>query len=98
MVNQPPEGSPLKVKPVIDRAEGLTAPVLGLFGKEDRFPSPEEVARLDEELSRLGKRHVFHSYEGAGHAFFNTASTSYRPEAAQDGWRRIFEFLAEELG
>jgi carboxymethylenebutenolidase len=98
VVNQPPEGSPLKVKPVIDRAEGLTAPVLGLFGKEDRFPSPEEVARLDEELSRLGKRHVFHSYEGAGHAFFNTASTSYRPEAAQDGWRRIFEFLAEELG
>jgi carboxymethylenebutenolidase len=98
VVAEPPEGAPLTVRPLLDRAPNLSAPLLGLFGAEDRFPSPEEVRTLDEELTRLGKRHEFHTYAGAGHAFFNTASTSYRPEAAQDGWRRILDFLSAELG
>ncbi len=97
VVAAPPEGSPLTVRPVIDRAPDLNAPLLGLFGREDSYPSPHEVEELDRELTRLGKRHEFHSYEGAGHAFFNVASPSYRPEAANDGWQRIFAFLGREL-
>lgn len=97
VVNQPPEGAPVRVRPVIDRAPELHAPLLGLFGNDDSFPAPDEVRRLDEELTRLGKAHEFHSYDGAGHAFFNTAAPSYRPEAANDGWQRIFRFLSEHL-
>jgi hypothetical protein len=32
-------------------------PILGLFGAEDKNPSPAEVAQIDAELTRLGKEH-----------------------------------------
>ncbi|MGA2519523.1 MAG: dienelactone hydrolase family protein [Acidimicrobiales bacterium] len=97
VVNAPPEGAPLKVGPIIHLAEHLSCPLLGLFGAEDQFPSPEEVGVLESELARLGKSFEFHSYEGAGHAFFSTNRTAYRPEAANDGWERIWDFFAAHL-
>jgi carboxymethylenebutenolidase len=80
-----------------DLAPRLSCPLLGLYGLEDSNPSPDDVARLDAELTRLGKTHEFHSYPGAGHAFMNDGRPSYRPEAAEDAWRRTLEFLAEHL-
>jgi len=97
VVSTPPAESPLKVTAVIDRAPKLAGAVLGLFGNEDSYPSPAEVDQLDAELARLGKPHEFHRYDNAGHAFFNTAAPSYRPEAARDGWARIFAFLETHL-
>jgi carboxymethylenebutenolidase len=92
-----PEGAPMKLTPVIDLAENMACPLLGLFGLDDQFPSSEEVDEIDAELTRLGKDHEFHRYEGAGHAFFNTARDSYRPAAATDGWERIFDFYGRHL-
>jgi carboxymethylenebutenolidase len=97
VVNDPPSEFPLKVGSLIGRASELSAPLLGLFGVEDKFPGPDEVAKLDEELTRLGKPHEFHSYEGAGHAFFAVDRPSYRPEAAVDGWRKIVDFYGTHL-
>jgi carboxymethylenebutenolidase len=98
VVNQPPAESPMQVSAVVDRASKLTGPVLGLFGNEDSYPGPDEVNALDAELTKLGKPHEFHRYDGAGHAFFNTAAPSYRPEAAKDAWGHIFTFFAANLG
>ena len=64
-----------------------------MFGAEDQYPSPDEVDVLEQALLDAGKEFEFHRYEGAGHAFFNTDRTSYRPEAAADGWQRIWEFF-----
>ena len=97
VVKEPPADSPLKAGPLISRAADLSCPLLGLFGEEDRFPAPDEVAELDAELTRLGKEHEFHSYPGAGHAFFAVERASYRPEAAVDGWKRIFDFFGRHL-
>lgn len=97
VVKEPPADSPLKAGPLISRAADLSCPLLGLFGGEDRFPAPDEVAELDAELTRLGKEHEFHSYPGAGHAFFAVERASYRPEAAVDGWKRIFDFFGRHL-
>ena len=36
-------------------------------------------------LTDAGKEFEFHTYEGAGHAFFATDRPSYRPEAAAEG-------------
>jgi carboxymethylenebutenolidase len=80
-----------------DLTEDLSCPLLGLFGKEDRRPSPEHVAKMEAELKRLGKTYEFHSYDGAGHSFFTTDRTAYRPEAAVDGWNRIFEWYGKYL-
>nr|WP_312871676.1 dienelactone hydrolase family protein [Amycolatopsis acididurans] len=70
---------------------------LGLFGVDDQYPSTEEVRQLSAELERHGKPHEFHTYEGAGHAFFAVDRPSYRPEAANEGWRRVFDFFGTNL-
>lgn len=97
VVGTPPEGMPLKVGPIADKAPQLSCPLLGLFGADDQHPSPAEVQELDAILTAAGKPHEFHSYEGAGHAFFSTDRPSYRPEAAKDGWQRIWTFLTANL-
>jgi carboxymethylenebutenolidase len=93
----PLEGSQLKAGPIAHLAEDLSCPLLGLFGEEDQHPSPSEVAELDEILNDAGKTHEFHSYPGAGHAFFAVNRPAYRPEAASDGWQRIWDFFGRYL-
>ncbi|MEE2852638.1 MAG: dienelactone hydrolase family protein [Actinomycetota bacterium] len=97
IVEDPPEGMPKVMKPILDLATSLSCPLLGLFGLDDRFPAPAAVATLDAELNKLDKPHEFHSYEGAGHSFFSVDRPAYRPEAAVDGWRRIDEFFTTYL-
>lgn len=75
----------------------IACPILGLFGEDDPNPSPSDVARLDAELTRLGKPHEFHSYAGAGHAFMNEGRPSYRPDAARDAWRRCVAWFDQYL-
>ena len=72
-------------------------PLLGLFGAEDQYPSPEQVAELRQILTDNGKTFEFHSYEGAGHAFFAVDRPSYRVAAANDGWERIEAFYGQYL-
>ena len=58
----------------------------------------EVVEVLGDALREAGVTFDFTTYDGAGHAFFNVDRPSYRPEAAADGWRRIFDFLARTVG
>jgi carboxymethylenebutenolidase len=97
VVAPPPEGVPLKVKPVIDKAADLRCPLLGLFGADDTFPTVDEVKEMERVLGELGKTFEVHVYDGAGHAFFSTDRTSYRPEAANDGWQRIWDWFGRYL-
>lgn len=97
VVNDPPADSPLKMTSLLSKAPDLSCPLLGLFGEDDKFPAPDEVAALDAELTELGKEHEFHSYPGAGHAFFAVERTSFRPAAAKDGWAKIFAFYGRHL-
>ncbi|MEO3742851.1 dienelactone hydrolase family protein [Plantactinospora sp. B5E13] len=97
VVGDPPKDFPLRVRPLLDQAPSLSCPLLGMFGAEDQYPSPEQVAELDRELTRLGKPHEFHSYDGAGHAFFAVDRPSYRPQAAVDGWQKVRAFFDRHL-
>ncbi len=81
----------------IDMTPDLRCPLLGLFGAEDRNPSPEHVEVMEKALSEHGKNYEFHSYEGAGHAFFSVDRPSYNLDAAKDGWKRIWAFYGEHL-
>lgn len=93
----PPEGFPLQVEPIGHLTKNLRCPLLGLFGTEDQYPSPEAVAELEALLKQHGKSHELHSYEDAGHAFFSVNRPSYRPQAATDGWSKILRFFGEHL-
>jgi carboxymethylenebutenolidase len=92
----PPEGMPMR-KNIVDQLPNLRAPLLGLFGADDKYPSPEQVAELRQILTDNGKTFEFHSYEDAGHAFFAVDRPSYRVAAANDGWERIEAFYGQYL-
>jgi carboxymethylenebutenolidase len=81
----------------IEFTETLGCPLLGLFGKEDARPSPDDVAKTEEVLKRFGKTYEFHFYENAGHSFFSVDRPNYRPEAAVDGWNKVFDFYGRYL-
>jgi carboxymethylenebutenolidase len=91
------DGMPSRMQPIRDRLGDLRCPLLGLFGVEDKHPSPAHVAELDALLTSLGKEHEFHSYEDAGHAFFAVDRPSYRPAAAKEGWATLLGFFAQHL-
>ncbi len=97
VVGTPPEGFPLQVSPLADRIGELSAPLLGLFGNDDSYPSPEQVDELEGLLQQHGKTYEFHRYDGAGHAFFSVDRPSYRPEAAIDAWGHVTDFLARHV-
>ena len=81
----------------IDYTPSLKAPMLGIFGNEDRNPSPDHVNRLEAELKQLGKSYEFHRYDGAGHGFFGPQRPGYRIEQAIDGWKKVMAFFGNQL-
>jgi carboxymethylenebutenolidase len=97
IVNPPPDGFPLKVGAIVGLAPDLSCPLLGLFGAEDKYPTPDETAELSKVLDELGKPHEFHTYDDAGHAFFAVDRPAYRPAAANDGWQKVFDFYGRYL-
>jgi carboxymethylenebutenolidase len=77
--------------------KNMSCPLLGLFGKEDKNPSPEAVAKMEAELKKWGKTYEFHAYDNTGHGFFSPDSPNYRQAAAVEGWKRIFEWYEKYL-
>lgn len=81
----------------IDYTKELSCPLLGLFGEEDKGPTPEQVDQHEAELKKHGKDYEFHMYADAGHGFFYYDRPAYRQEQAVDGWGKIFTFLEKHL-
>ncbi len=84
------------VSPITLTAD-LSCPLIGIFGNEDRAPSPEQVNQHEAELKKCGKAYEFHRYDGAGHGFFYWHRPMYRPEQTMDAWSKIFAFFGKHL-
>jgi len=98
VVGEPPAGHPLAGwQPIVTRTPSLSCPLLGLFGKEDKFPSPEHVAELEQALREAGKTYEVHSYEGANHGFMQVDSARYHPQSAVDAWGKILDWFGRYL-
>ena len=67
-----------------ERLAGIEAPVLGLFGDQDRGIPVESVRAFEATMNELGKSIEIHVYEGANHAFANPSGTRYDEAAATD--------------
>ena len=91
------ELSPKRPVAPIDFTKDLSCPLLGLFGNDDRSPSPEQVDQHEQELQKYGKTYEFHRYPDAGHGFFYHNRPNYRQEQAVDGWQKVFAFLEKNL-
>ena len=91
------ELSPKQPVAPLDYTADLSCPILGLFGEQDQTPSPEQVARHEQELKKHGKTYEFHTYPNAGHGFFYYNRPIYRQEQAVDGWEKVYAFLGKYL-
>ena len=80
-----------------ERSAEIHCPLLGHFGAEDKNPSPEDMQKLDVELTKFAKPHQFYSYDNAGHAFMDHTKESYRRHAEEASWPRTLEFLKRHL-
>lgn len=76
----------------------IACPLIGFFGADDTNPSPDDVRKLDAELTKWGKPHEFYTYEGAGHAFQNFLDAErYREGASRDSWAKMLAFFQRQL-
>jgi carboxymethylenebutenolidase len=86
-----------KLEPVIAEARSIRAPILCLFGAEDKGIPPEDVEGIRRALDRLPTAHEVVVYPGAGHAFFSDARPAYHPASAADAWRRTLDWLGRHM-
>lgn len=97
VVMAPSELTPKQPVAPLDYTADLSCPLLGLFGEEDKSPTPAQVAQHENELKKHGKAYEFHMYPGAGHGFFYYHAPAYRQAQAVDGWGKVFAFLERHL-
>jgi carboxymethylenebutenolidase len=97
IVNNPADITPKRPVAAIEYTEKLSCPLLGIFGNDDKNPSPHDVNRTEETLKRYGKTYEFHRYDGAGHSFFDWSRPAYRPQQAMDAWQKVFAFFDKHL-
>jgi carboxymethylenebutenolidase len=80
-----------------DVAKDITCPFLGLFGEEDKNPTPEDVRKFEALLKQHNPNVEIVIYPNAGHAFHADYRQSYRAEAAKDGWTRCVGWFNKYL-
>lgn len=81
----------------LQEAARIQAPVLAIYGGQDRGVSPEVARRRAALMDAAGVANEMVIYEDAGHAFMNDRRPVYDPEAAEDAWRRILALFRETL-
>lgn len=88
-------GANTRIKPDFSK---LSCPVLGLFGGTDPHITPAATAAMEADITTAGKTAEFHTYPGAGHAFFNDSRPeAYDTDAAADAWQRTLAFFRANL-
>jgi carboxymethylenebutenolidase len=76
----------------------INAPILGLFGAQDRGITPDDVKKFQQLTEQQGKKIEVKIYDDAGHGFENPVNgQGYKPEDAADAWQRTVAFLAANL-
>jgi carboxymethylenebutenolidase len=78
---------------------GLTAPILGHFGEQDAYTTPEAARALAARIeAESGVKPDFRYYP-AGHAFYNDENHMgpYDAELADKAWASTLEFLRTSL-
>ncbi len=85
----------------VDLVNDLKAPVLGLYGGKDQGIPLESVEQMKQALAQssnpFAKRSAFHVYPEASHAFAADYRPSYRKVDAEDGFRRLQQWLDRAL-
>jgi carboxymethylenebutenolidase len=76
----------------------IDAPILGIFGGQDKGITPADVNKFEAQMKALGKTVDIHIFPDAGHAFENPGNkTGYRAEDTAEAWKLTTAFLEKYL-
>ena len=76
----------------------INAPILGLFGGQDRGITPDDVKQFEQQMKQLGKKLDITIYPDTGHGFQNPVNgAGYNAADTADAWRKITNFFASTL-
>lgn len=76
---------------LVPRAAELRAPVLGLYGGQDKGIPPADVDAMRAALRAAGRPGEIVVYPDAPHGFHADYRAGYDAAAAADGWRRMLD-------
>jgi carboxymethylenebutenolidase len=79
-------------KTLLEEAEHIRYPALGLFGGDDPVISEDMVREFDGKLDSAGLPHEVIIYPGAPHSFFDKRATDFA-DASADAWQRVLSFM-----
>jgi carboxymethylenebutenolidase len=85
------------IPPLIDVAETLQTPWLGLFGDQDQSIRVDQVEALRTAVARASVDTEIVRYPDAEHGFHCDARDSYHEESAKDGWQRALQWYDTHL-
>jgi carboxymethylenebutenolidase len=86
----------LAVEP--EQLKQINAPILGIFGAQDRGISVQDVKKFEQTLKEMGKNVQVIIYPDAGHGFENPSDPQkYRAQDTADAWLYTVEFLGRTL-
>ena len=80
-----------------DLAKDIKVPFLGLFGENDKSPTPEDAKKLGELVKAQNPNIEIVIYPAAGHGFHADYRPSYNKAAADDGWKRCTGWFEKYL-
>jgi carboxymethylenebutenolidase len=86
-------------KAVLDVANRIKAPMLGLYGGADPGIPNDTVEKLSAALKAAGNtKSEIVIFPNASHAFHADYRPSYRKEAAEEGWKKLTAWFKQHLG
>lgn len=79
--------SAIQPQTVLDLADQIRCPLLGLYGGKDTGIPMEQVRAAEAKAKAAGKQVEIVFFPEAGHAFHADYRPSYNKNAAEDGWK-----------
>ena len=89
----PLKAGPYPRTPPIDLVKDLKAPVLGLYGGQDKGIPAADIEAMRAAIKAAGKKAEIVVYPDAQHGFLADYRPSYNAEASAEGWKRMLAFF-----
>jgi carboxymethylenebutenolidase len=88
---------PVGRKSLLNRVETMQAPIMLIYGAEDKSIPADEHSRISAALSKAKKRYILNLFPKAGHGFMSDRRDSYSAEASAEAWMMTTGFLKQNL-
>jgi carboxymethylenebutenolidase len=88
---------PLGRANLLGYADKMSAPIMLMYGAEDKSISAEEHQQVAAALSKAKKRYALNIFPNAGHGFFSDRRDSYNPGTSSEAWAMTLGFFDRYL-